>query len=75
MTSPQVQGRAISSSALSLVAFLVPTISLAGCGAGSDILQPAVAIGITPDKPGVTYQDPATGQRSGFDVSMYQAFR
>ena len=72
MASPRVQGKAISSIALSLVAFLVLTISLAGCGAGSDILQPPVAIEITTDKPGVTYQDPATGQRSGFDVSMYQ---
>jgi glutamate transport system substrate-binding protein len=43
-----------------------------GCAGGSQVLDAPVTIGITTDKPGVTYQDPVTGKRSGFDVSLYE---
>jgi glutamate transport system substrate-binding protein len=57
----------VASTALAL------TVALVGCSPPrSDILTDPVLIGITTDSPGVNYQDPVSGARSGFDVSMYQ---
>jgi len=61
----------VLSSIISLSGALILVIVLtSSCGRESDILQPPVIIGFATDKPGVTYRDPETGQRSGFDISL-----
>ena len=70
---PATALRNVAVAAVALVVVLSVVFALAGaCGTPSELLRPPVAVGVTTDSPGLSYQDPLTSQRSGFDITFAQ---
>lgn len=70
---PATAVRTVLGAAAVLAVVLVAAFVLAGaCAPASELLRPPVAIGVTTDSPELSYQDPLTGQRSGFDITFVQ---